>query len=37
MLKVHAGENRLLSGALARRVGAALNAEEETQYIVVPK
>ena len=37
MLKVHAGENRLLSGALARRVGAALAAEEETQYIVVPK
>lgn len=37
MLKVHTGENRLLSGALVQRIGAALNAEEETQYIVVPK
>lgn len=37
MLRVHTGENRLLSGALVRRIGAALDAEDETQYIVVPK
>ena len=37
MLKVHTGENRLLSDALVARVGAALAAEAETQYIVVPK
>ena len=37
MLRVHTGENRLLSGALVARVGAALDAEGETQYIVVPK
>ena len=37
MLKVHTGENRLLSGALVQKIGAALAVEEETQYIVVPK
>ena len=29
MLKVHTGENRLLSGALVARVGAALDAALE--------
>ena len=37
MLRVHTGENRLLSDALVARVGAALETEAETQYIVVPK
>ena len=37
MLRVYTGENRLLSGALVQKIGAALEAEEKTQYIVVPK
>ena len=37
MLRVHTGENCLLSGAVVEKVGAALAAEDETQYIVVPK
>ena len=37
MLRVHTGENRLLSGALVQKIGAALDAEDATQYIVVPK
>ena len=31
MLRVHTGENCLLSGALVEKVGAALAAEDETQ------
>lgn len=37
MLRVHTGENRLLSDALVREVGSALAAEDGVQYIVVPK
>ena len=31
MLRVHTGENRLLSGALVQKIGAALDAEDATQ------
>lgn len=37
MLRIHTGENRLLSDALVREIGAALAAEDGTQYIIVPK
>ena len=37
MLKVYTGENRLLSGALVRRIGEALAGEDAPQYIVVPR
>ena len=37
MLRVYTGENRLLSGALAREIGAALAGEDAVQYIVVPR
>ena len=37
MLRVYTGENCLLSGELARRIGDALAREDAVQYIVVPK
>ena len=37
MLRIHTGENRLLSDEMLRLIGAALAEEEATQYIVVPK
>ena len=37
MFRVFTGENRLLSGALLREIGAALAGEDAVQYIVVPK
>ena len=37
MLRVFTGENRQLSGALLREIGAALAGEDAVQYIVVPR
>ena len=37
MLRIFTGENRLLSGALVREIGAALAGEDAVQYIIVPR